>query len=98
MNAKAILRQVKQAIRQPYAWPGGYPVYTILADGDLLCANCTRKNFRRIVEDTKSRWDTGWKAAGVDVYWEGEAIPCGHCGKELESAYGPVEQAEEVKG
>lgn len=91
MRAKPILHQVKDAIRHPYAWPGGYPVFTILSDGEMLCADCAKANFRQIVEDTKSRCNGGWRAAGADVYWEGDDIPCGHCGKPLESAYGPVE-------
>ena len=32
-----ILDQVKDAIRNPFAWPGGYPVYTVMSDGALLC-------------------------------------------------------------
>ena len=38
----AILRRVKQAIRQPYAWPGGYPLYVIMADGAALSIEAVR--------------------------------------------------------
>ncbi len=85
------LEQVKDAIRHPCAWPGGYPVYTIMTDGALLCPQCARENYRQIVHATKTRARSDWQAAGADVYWEGEPEPCGHCGKLLESAYGPVE-------
>ena len=87
------LNQVKQAIRQPFAWPGGYPVYTIMSDGEMLCADCARKHFRLIAEATKDRHDhhSGWKAYGADVYWEGEPMFCAQCNKELPSAYGAVE-------
>ncbi len=85
------IQQVKRAIREPYAWPGGYPVYTVMSDGELLCANCARANFRSIVASTKNHEHDGWQAVGAEVYWEGESQSCGHCGNMLESAYGPVE-------
>ena len=88
-----IVAQVKHAIRAPYAWPGGYPVYTVMADGALLCPECARANFRQVVADTYARWGGCWRAAGAGVKWEGPAEPCCHCGKELESAYGgPAEE------
>ena len=82
------IEQVKQAIREPYAWPGGYPVYTIMADGELLCPDCARHFFRQIVRSTKDKARDGWQAIGAEVYWEGPAQQCAHCGKTLESAYG----------
>ena len=86
-----ILQQVKNAIRQPYAWPGGYPVYTILSEGEMLCAQCARENFKLIADSTRKNMRDGWQAIGADVFYEGE-YSCAHCGKLLESAYGPVEE------
>lgn len=85
-----ILEQVKQAIRSPHAWPGGYPVYTILSDGEVLCPKCARAEFKQIVRATREKLRDGWRAAGVEILWEGEEY-CAHCGEELESAYGPGE-------
>lgn len=90
MHPLEILTQVKNAIRHPYAWPGGYPVYTVLSDGSMLCRECARDNFRQICSDTYG-YNTGWRAYGADVLWETEGGEyCGHCGEELESAYGDV--------
>jgi len=85
------LDQVKRAIREPHAFPGGYPVYVIMADGALLCGNCARAEYRQIVRATKGGFRDGWKALGAQVYWEGPAIQCAHCSKPLESAYGDPE-------
>ena len=95
-NAK--LEQVKRAIREPYAWPGGYPVYTVMSDGELMCPQCACENFRQIVRDTKERdIRSGWCAEGAEVYWEGADEDCAHCGKALPSAYGdPYEEESEV--
>ncbi len=82
------LEQVKRAIREPYAWPGGYPVYTVMSDGALLCPTCARENFRLIINAERSNERFGWRAIGVSVYWEGPDRHCVHCGKPLQSAYG----------
>jgi hypothetical protein len=81
------LEQVKQAIRQPFAWPGGYPVYTVMADGELMCPACARNNYKLIAESTRDRDRGDWQAAGVYILWEGSGT-CANCYKVLESAYG----------
>ena len=86
MRIEAI-EQVKRAIRQPYAWPGGYPVYTVMADGDLLCADCAKAEFRQIVRDTK--YHGCWAATGAEILWESDSPQhCAQCSKHLPSAYG----------
>lgn len=85
-KAQEILAQVKNAIRNPFAWPGGYPVYTVMRDGELLCSKCAKGNYRLIAQATKDDLGDGWQAAGADILWEGEEY-CAHCGKELEPAY-----------
>ena len=91
MNSHQILTDVKNAIRHPYAWPGGYPVYTVLSDGELLCPACAKENFKLVAHSTIHPYNRdGWQAVGAEVFWEGEAT-CGHCGKPIESAYGNPE-------
>lgn len=80
MQSPIILKAVKQAIREPYAWPGGYPVYAICSDGELLCTECARENYRQIASGQ-------WAMAGLTVNWESENETCAHCGKILECAY-----------
>lgn len=87
MKNKAI-EAVKRAIREPFAWPGGYPVYVVLSDGSLLCRECARAEFHQIVRETKTaNRDGGWRAIGAEILYEG-AEHCGHCGEPLQSAYG----------
>ena len=85
---KAILHDVKQAIRHPFAWPGGYPVYVVLADGEELCGTCARTHYRLIAAATKDQLSDGWRAVGAEIKWEGDDDLCGHCGAPLQSAYG----------
>jgi len=82
----AIMKQVRDAIRNPYAWPGGYQKSVVCNDGGCLCPYCAKKNHRGIAHDTLKGWRTGWDAAGVECIWEGPAS-CDHCGRDV-SVYG----------
>ena len=79
---------VKRAIREPYTWPGGYPVYTVMYDGELLCPDCAKAEFKQIVRDTRLHVGC-WQAAGSEILWESdEILTCCHCNKTLQTAYG----------
>lgn len=75
---------IKEALRNPYTWPGGYEKRFSAYDG-FLCADCVRKNLRAVFEDTTMNAG-GWNLS-VEVYWEGPVHFC-DCGAEIESAYG----------
>jgi hypothetical protein len=83
-----ILRAVKNAIRQPYAWPGGYPLYVLMADGESLSVDAARSDWCSIVRATLQGAADGWRAAGVDINWEDSEMVCAHTGTPIESAYG----------
>ena len=85
------LEKVKDAIRNPYAWPGGYPVYTVMSDGELMCPDCARAEYRLIAQATKDQLRDGWQAEGSAILYEGPEYCC-HCNKELESAYGEADE------
>lgn len=73
----------------PYAWPGGYPVYFVTADGAALSFAAARAERRNILQaiawnDTRS----GWRVIGTDVNWDDSSLACDHTGDRIESAYG----------
>jgi hypothetical protein len=82
------LKDVKQAIRQPYAWPGGYPLHIVMSDGGCLCCDCAKREFLLIARSTIQGQRDGWNAAGIMVNWEDIDLLCDHCGRTIESAYG----------
>ena len=82
------MQDIKQTIRQPYAWPGGYPLYFITADGAALSVKAARENFRQIVWSWLNDCNDGWLIAGYDVNWEDSDLYCDHTGEKIESAYG----------
>lgn len=72
----------------PYAWPGGYPLYFVTADGEALSFKAARAERRNILQalaynDTRS----GWFVVGVDVNWEDAGLACAHSGERIQSAY-----------
>jgi len=71
-----------------HAWPGGYPMALLMADGECLCAACVRANFRRIRECMRAN-DQGsdWSPVDVFIHWEGEPLSCANCYKDIPSAY-----------
>ena len=85
-----MLDQARHAARNSYAWPGGYPLAVVMADGECLCPECTRKEWRQIVRETLStNWpDKQWQAVGAEVNWENDSLYCAHCNTQIQSAYG----------
>ena len=94
MSKRRNLTFLKSAIRQGFAWPGGYPLSAITCDGAAICMDCCRKNWRNVCYETMIRkWEgCGWSVAAVDVLWEGGNY-CDHCNVNLD-AY-PSEEMEE---
>ena len=84
------IEAIKDAVRQPYTFPGMYPKTFISYDG-CLCHKCVTSNIRAVFNDTKM--NVGPWNLRVDVLWEG-AFYCADCGEELETAYGDVEDTD----
>jgi len=79
--------EVKQFIRQPYAWPGGYPLFAIAADGGCLCKDCVKDNAKLIIGATRNGFEKDWAVVAVECNWEDEELVCDNCGKPIEAAY-----------
>ena len=81
------IEQAKNLIREPYAWPGGYPKFAICSDGGCLCKKCTKEEFPIIAYSTVNKMHDGWQIEAVVVNWEDDTLHCDHCGERIESAY-----------
>jgi hypothetical protein len=84
------LAEIKGRLRAgAYAWPGGYPLYFVTADGAALSFEAVRQEWSSIVWSHLHNVHTsGWFIEGVDVNWEDTELRCEHTGKRIESAYG----------
>jgi hypothetical protein len=72
----------------PYAWPGGYPVYFVTADGGALAFKTVEAEYDTIA-DAINDDDTngGWRVVAADVNWEDPELYDDHTGERIESAY-----------
>lgn len=80
----------KNLIRDPYAWPGGYPKYAIMSDGEALCKVCAKDNAKQIIRSTRENAHDGWACVGVDINWQDPDLYCANCNAHIEFAYGEV--------
>ena len=79
----------RRAIRSgPYAWPGGYPLFFVTADGAALSFKAASKERRNILEAIRDN-DTrgGWRVVELAVNWEDPELYCDHSNDRIESAY-----------
>ena len=83
------LSEIKTALRSgPYAWPGGYPIYFITADGAALSFKAVRNEWRNIVwAHLHNNKTCGWFIEGIDINWEDSTLYCDHTNERIESAY-----------
>ena len=86
-DAIAVLRQVKESIRNPYVWPGGYPICALMADGDILCIDALRENYRLVAYDMVHGVQHGWRVLSVVVNWRDPGLTCSQTGARIEAAY-----------
>ena len=90
---KNTIALVREAVRQKYAWPGGYPMFLIMADSEAICMACARKEWENIARATRypDYIDKQWQCIGAEVNWEDTTLYCAHCSELIESAYGGEE-------
>ena len=76
----------------PYAWPGGYPLYFVMADGAALSFKAAEQERELIAEsfDDKTH-GSSWRVLAVEINWEDDELYCCHTNKRIESAYGEAE-------
>ena len=80
------LNAAKSFVRQPYAWPGGYPLAAITADGGCLCSDCVKGNWQSICAETFESTNCGFRVSGIGVNWENPNLYCDHCNAQIHSA------------
>jgi hypothetical protein len=92
------LAKVKEAIRNKYAWPGGYPLFLVMEDGEAISIDAARECWREIVgAHLRPQYlDKQRQVAAVAINWEDSELYCAHSGAKIESAYG--EDSDYVKG
>lgn len=76
----------------PWAWPGGYPHYFVLADGEALSFEAAKQN-AGLIRDAVIAKDmhSDWAVTSMQVNWEDPQLFCAHTEARIECAYDPEE-------
>ena len=69
-----------------YAWPGGYPLFYLCADGACLCPACVNDASNDAGPHRDD--DASWRIVAYDTHDEGPPIVCAHCNGAIFSSYG----------
>jgi hypothetical protein len=92
----------RRAIRVgPYAWPGGYPVFFVMSDGESLSFKAAKSERRLILEaladhaSGNRHESSGWRPIALEINFEDSRLYCAHSGELIESAYGELEEESE---
>lgn len=66
--------------RTRYAWPGGYEMFAICSDGEVLCCDCCKTEYSRIAGAHRG---SGWDVIAIDstANCEIDRIFCAHCNR-----------------
>jgi hypothetical protein len=92
MEIKTIEELDKAISDGPYTQLGLYPKFFITTDGGVLSFDSVKKHIELIREAISDKADVGgWRVCGCDVNWE-SVLYCDHSGKQIESAYEPIEE------
>ena len=82
----------------PYAWPGGYPVYFLMKDGEPLSFKAAEQETALIIECmTDNMDDRQWIPVAVMINWEEPDLMCSHLNIPIESAYGDPKSAGDIE-
>jgi hypothetical protein len=70
--------------RNPFAWPGGYPVALVLSDGACLCPGCCRSEAALVSRAGRDpSYRTGWEPEAATILDGDEVETCAHCGEPI---------------
>lgn len=81
--------ELKATLRAgPYAWPGGYPLYFVMSDGESLSYESARGELRQLLDAFQPQGDSQWRVVGCEINYENLDMVCCHSGEPIPSAYG----------
>jgi len=87
MKNGRMVKALKDFIRNPYVWPGGYARVMLSKDCEPICHKCVKDNAKIVIGHTRDHSDAGWEYIGDFANWENEYLYCAHCGAHIPSEY-----------
>jgi hypothetical protein len=81
------LQEIKQAIRDKYAWPGGYPLFFITGQGDALSILGAKEIWRDIIQSYNHHRHCDSSIESIEINYEDPSLYCCVTNQRIESAY-----------
>ena len=83
------IAELKATLRAgPFAWPGLYPLYFVMADGSVMSFEGVRENLREVMEAINDQVLADWQVVACVVNYERTDLICSYSGDPIECAYG----------
>jgi len=83
-SVKENLNTLRDIIRNPYAFPGGYQKIALSYDNMFTCPECLLKNYPEYYKSTRDSDRDSWDIRGCFLVEEVEGtLHCDDCGKEF---------------
>ena len=85
MENRDKVNALKDVIRHPYAFPGGYERVLVTTDGGVVCHRCAKEEYYTMLHSTRAGYRDGWDVEGDTVVYtnEDKFYVCDHCGREI---------------
>jgi hypothetical protein len=95
MEIKNLFELQKALEIGPYAWPGGYPIYFIMADGGAMSFEAVRLGREAVFSAMEGDCpdDKQWRVVSAEINWEDPNLYCDHTDERIESAYAEEDAA-----
>lgn len=94
LTDRDIMDRITYVAEERFAWPGGYALGLMLADGECICSACVAEEIDLIREATRDEDDSGWRAVAAyytdadDDLDDEDHTPtlCVHCNRPITDA------------
>ena len=76
--------ELRKYIRAKYTFPGGYELFGVCDDGEVLCCDCMRREYYLVAYSRRHKINDGWRVVAVDCASNYDSyIACVHCNKTI---------------
>ncbi len=86
------LEKIKYAIRNKYAWPGGYPLFFVTGQGEALSLQGAKEIWRDIIQAHNDHRHCDASIESIEINYDDPQLYCCVTNQLIESAYGEQDQ------
>lgn len=81
------IEEFDTALNNKFAFPGCYPTFLTMQDGDALCMDCAQELANEIRRDIADKFGYYLTPIAHEINWENDTLICCSCNNQIPSAY-----------